>query len=238
MADRQRKGRIQTFGRLHGHRLRERQARLLSELLPKLKVSLEVPGQIEPSALFDPPARPVWLEIGFGSGEHLVWQAERNRDVGFIGAEPFVNGVAKLLAAIDDGHLANIRILDADVRDLLERLAPASVARAFILFPDPWPKTRHHKRRLVNRQTLDALARVLKAGAQLRIASDIADYQRWILSHLLEHPAFEWSASRAEDWRKRPPDWPPTRYEKKALAAGRHPAYLTFTRNSTGQAVD
>ena len=225
-----RRGARAFYGRRRGHRLRERQARLLGELLPDMRVPEAAPGSCEPAALFAFAPRAVWLEIGFGSAEHLLWQATRHPDIGFLGAEPYVNGVAKLVAAIADLDPGNIRIHDGDARDLLDWLAPASIARAFILFPDPWPKSRHHKRRVVNDEMLAALARTVIPGGIVRVASDIADYQRWILEHFLRCDAFEWLACRALDWRQRPPDWPPTRYEEKALAAGRRPAYLTFRR--------
>ncbi len=224
--------RLQSFGRLRGHRLRGRQSGLLKTKLPELEIKLHAGREITPKELFANPAQPMWLEIGFGSGEHLVWQAIQNPHIGFIGAEPYINGVAKLLVAIECHQLSNVRIHHDDVRYLLDSLKPQSLARVFILFPDPWPKARHHKRRLINAATLASLARAMKPGSQLRIASDIADYQRWIMVHIHGCAKFEWQASSAEDWRYRPADWPPTRYEKKADEAGRKSAYLTFQRSA------
>jgi tRNA (guanine-N7-)-methyltransferase len=147
-----------------------------------------------------------------------------------IGCEVFENGVAKLLVEIDRLGLGNVRILVDDARLLLSALPPESLGRAFILFPDPWPKERHKKRRIVSTETLDALARLMRDGAELRLATDDADYSRWMLERATAHPAFEWLARRPADWRERPADWPMTRYEKKALAAGRRPIFLRFRR--------
>ncbi|HEX3942930.1 MAG TPA: tRNA (guanine(46)-N(7))-methyltransferase TrmB [Rhizomicrobium sp.] len=169
-----------------------------------------------------------WLEVGFGGGEHLVWQARQHSNVGLIGAEPYVNGVVKLLSQQEGGPLPNIRIYTGDARDILEALPDASLDRLFILFPDPWPKTRHHKRRFIQMDTLNELSRVMKAGAELRFASDDAGYVEWTLERLMAHPAFEWTATRAADWCARPADWPPTRYEAKQLHG--KPAFLNFHR--------
>lgn len=156
--------------------------------------------------------------------------AERHRDIGFIGVEPFVNGVARLLSLAETAGLDNLRILSDDARPLLRALPDASIGRAFVLFPDPWPKLRHHKRRIVNPDTVGDLARVLQPGAELRLATDDADYARAMLESVLAEPRFAWLAERSADWLVRPEDWPPTRYEEKALAAGRRPAYLRFAR--------
>ena len=174
--------------------------------------------------MFADPPRSVWLEIGFGGGEHLAAQAELRRDIGFIGCEVFENGIAKLLGEVECRHLANIRLFIDDARLLIGALPAASVERVFILFPDPWPKRRHHKRRIVSRETLDGLARIMSDGAELRLATDDPDYFSWMLECVTGHPAFAWLARRPADWRERPPDWPPTRYEEKARAAGRSPA--------------
>jgi len=177
----------------------------------------------------------VWLEVGFGAGEHLLWQAQHHPDVGLIGAEPYISGIAKLLSKIDSltphaarEHVSNIRIHDGDARDIVDALPDASLDRVFILFPDPWPKARHRKRRFVQTGMLDGLARVLKRHAELRFASDDADYAAWTLEHFLAHPAFEWTALRAEDWKERPEDWPQTRYEEKALHGA--PVFFRFRR--------
>ncbi|WP_213160798.1 tRNA (guanosine(46)-N7)-methyltransferase TrmB [Kaustia mangrovi] len=224
------RSRGQLFGRRKGHRLRPRQLRLVEEMLPGLRVCLDGLRAHGPAALFDRPVREVWLEIGFGGGEHLAWQAAHNRDIGMIGAEPFVNGVAKLLAAIEDEGLGNIRIHDDDARPLLEALPDNSLDRVFVLFPDPWPKARHRKRRFVSHETVGELHRILRPGGTLRFASDIADYVRWTLAHIRAHGGFEWTAEHPRDWRERPRDWPGTRYEAKARGAGRRCAYLSFRR--------
>jgi tRNA (guanine-N7-)-methyltransferase len=174
------------------------------------------------------PFAQTWLEVGFGAGEHLFWQAERHPEIGVIGAEPYEGGTAKLLSKLAETPLANIRIHEGDAREVIEALPDASLGRVFILFPDPWPKTRHHKRRFVQTQTLDALARVLKPGAELRFATDDADYLAWALERLIAHPAFAWTAERASDWTTRPADWPQTRYEAKALHGP--PMFLRFIR--------
>lgn len=201
----------------------------MDSLLPDIRVP--VGGTIDLEALFGRSA-PVWLEVGFGGGEHLSWQADENRDVNFIGCEPFLNGIAKLLADIDEKDLAHVRIHDDDARDVLETLPDASIDRAFLLFPDPWHKTRHHKRRFVNPENLDHLARVMTDGAEFRVASDIPHYCRWTLREIRKHGVFEWQAACADDWRIRPDDWPGTRYEAKAIREGRTPAYLSFRRRA------
>jgi len=219
-------------GRRKGHRLRARQAGLIADRLPELRVVLtDDAGDLDPRVLFEPAVERVWFEIGFGAGEHLLAQARANPDVGFIGCEPFVNGVAQLLVRIEEHAVANIRIFDDDARILLARLAPGSLERLFLLFPDPWPKRRHNKRRFVNRATLDMAASALEPGGEFRFASDIPDYVRWTLWHVRQHGAFDWLAERPDDWRQRCPNWPPTRYEAKALEAGRVPSYLRFRRN-------
>jgi tRNA (guanine-N7-)-methyltransferase len=216
------------YGRRQGRPLRAGRRHLIDELLPRVAIPLlgVAPGSLDPRALF-PDAREVWLEIGFGGGEHLAAQARANPGTGLIGVEPFINGAASLLKAIEAETLSNIRLLMDDARPLLEALVPGSIARAFILFPDPWPKRRHWKRRIVCRPVLDQLARVLMPGAELRLATDDPDYADWMLLALLSHPDFVWTAGGPSDWRIRPPDQPQTRYESKALAAGRKPVFLT-----------
>ncbi len=229
----------QFYGRRHGRPLRARLQGLVESLLPRVRFELpeDDSGRIDPARFFGEagqdagsPSRALWLEIGFGGGEHLAWQAERHPEVDFIGAEYFFNGIASLLRHMDDGGLENIRIYDGDVRDLLPRLPDASLARVFVLFPDPWPKSRHNKRRLIQDDTLDELARVMADGAELRLATDDPDYLRWMLEHLAGRADFRWTAVSAQDWRQRPEDWPGTRYESKAVQAGRTPAYLRFRR--------
>lgn len=227
-----------SYGRRRGRPLRPGRKALLDELLPKLSVTLPSPGgRLDPRALFADAClrRAIWLEIGFGSGEHLAWQAERNPKVGILGAEVFVRGVAGLLSRIRAADLRNVRILHGDGRELLDALPEQSLDRVFILFPDPWPKARHHKRRIVRRTTLERLAQVMRDGVELRLATDDMDYARWMLERLVGHPDFEWLARGAADWRERPADWPPTRYETKALGQGRKPVYLRFRRRPRGR---
>ena len=199
-------------------------------MLPALRIELPEAGSFDPRGLFGPDLDAVWLEVGFGAGEHLAAQAAADPRRGVIGCEVFENGIVKLLAEISRRGLGNIRLFIDDARLLIAALPEASLDRAFILFPDPWPKLRHHKRRIVSAATLDGLARALRDGAELRLATDDRDYLRWMLEHATAHPAFEWLARRPQDWRERPADWPPTRYEQKALAAGRQPVFLRFRR--------
>jgi len=222
---------IHSFGRRRGRKLKPGRQALLDELLPRLRIDLPVGGALlDPATLFAPGARAVWLEIGFGAGEHLAAQAIRHPEIGFIGCEPYVNGVVALLARVREAGLTNVRILPGDARPLLERLAPASIARGFVLFPDPWPKRRHRKRRLLRGAFLDLAGRALAPGAELRLASDDPDYVAEMLERLPGHPAFRWTATRPADWRIRPPDQAETGYEAWAIAEGRQPAYLTFRR--------
>lgn len=219
---------LKFFGRRKGRPLKQSQERLIEERLPALSVSPETAGA--PDALFGRPMRDLWLEVGFGSGEHLVWQARENPDIGFIGCEPFMNGVAKLIRDMDAAGLDNIRICADDARPVIDALPGASVGRFFLLFPDPWPKKRHWGRRFLGPDNLPRLTRILKDGAEMRLASDHPGYQDWMLRHLHRHPDFIWRDEGPSDWRARKPDWPPTRYEQKALAGT--PVYLTFERRS------
>ena len=218
------------YGRRRGRKPRPGRQSLTQTLLPQLAISLPEQGALDPQTLFAAPRSAVWLEIGFGAGEHLAGQAEAHPDIGFVGAEVFESGVARLVGDIARRRLGNIRIFADDARLLLERLTPFSIARVFALFPDPWPKQRHHKRRLVAPATLDRLAAIMQPGAELRLATDDCGYLAWMLEHVTAHPDFLWLAHRPADWRERPPDWPPTRYEAKARAAGRSPAFLRFIR--------
>ena len=188
-----------------------------------------VPG-LEPGSLFEPSTATVWLELGFGGGEHLAALAKANPTHGFIGAEPFLAGVAALLARIETEGLANIRIYPEDGRELIEALSPGSLAGCYILFPDPWPKLRHHKRRLVSRETVDALARVVAIGGRLALASDDTDYVEWMRELLAGHQAWHPLRARPEETGRRPEDWIASRYETKALAKGVRPHYLLFER--------
>jgi tRNA (guanine-N7-)-methyltransferase len=217
------------FGRRKGHRLRPRQAGLFGTLLPRLAINLEVAAPGDLRSLFSE-AENVRLEIGFGGGEHLIAAAEANPSCGFIGSEPFVNGMAKALAAIEARQLGNIRLHFGDATELLAWLPPGSVDQIDLLYPDPWPKRRHWKRRFVRDDSIAQLARILRPGAEFRFATDISDYAAWTLLRVLRSPDFVWTAERADDWRKPWADFTGTRYEAKALRAGRLPCYLTFRR--------
>jgi tRNA (guanine-N7-)-methyltransferase len=222
--------RLQLYGRKRGRPLRPGQQILVEELLPRLAIDLPGSSEIDLAPLFAGLPRSVWLEIGFGAGEHLAAQAETHRDIGFIGCEVFENGIAKLLGEIERLRLPNIQLFTEDARLLIAALAPASIGRVFILFPDPWPKARHHKRRTVSTETLDRLARIMSDDAELRVATDHSGYFSWMLERVTNHAAFGWLARRPADWRERPSDWPPTRYEEKARAAGRPPFFLRARR--------
>ena len=218
-------------GRRRGHRLRSGRLGLMATLLPRLRPQIpEDGGAIDANGLFEPPPADLWLEIGFGAGRHLAAQAAAHPDIGIIGCEPFVNGVASLLSLIEGGGLANIRIFDDDARMLLALLPEASIGRVFLLFPDPWPKKRHHKRRFVSPGNLDSLARVMKDGAELRFASDHMEYVRWTLDQVTRHPCFAWPAKRPADWRRRPEDGFESRYEAKALGQDLACVHLSFRR--------
>ena len=215
------------YGRRRGRPLNPGRRRALDAVLPAL---LLPDGPLDPAGLFGFDIEDLWLEIGFGAGEHLAWQAARHPRFGFIGAEPYINGVASLAARAEAEGLENLRIHCDDAMAMLDRLPDNVLGRVFILFPDPWPKVRHHNRRIVARPMLDRLARAMREGAELRLATDRADYLDWMLERLTTHPEFTWTAACANDWRQRPPDWPETRYETKARTAGVKSTYLRFTR--------
>jgi tRNA (guanine-N7-)-methyltransferase len=196
---------------------------MLDTLLPQLQFDLPASGGLDPRELFGR-AADIWLEVGFGAGEHLAFQANLHRDCGFIGSEVFEPGIARLLADLERRGLGNVRLFVDDARLLLAALPPKSIGRAFILFPDPWPKERHKKRRIVSRQTLDRLALALRDEAELRIATDDADYAAWIDERLAAHSDFTAIAG------PRPADWPPTRYEEKAQAQGRAARLFRYCR--------
>jgi tRNA (guanine-N7-)-methyltransferase len=217
-------GELRSFGRRTGRTHSPRQDNLLSELLPRVAVDL--------TCAVTRSTNETWLEIGFGGGEHLVWQALHNPDVQLLGCEPFEDGVIKVLRSIDEQNIANIQLHADDARPLLRWLPEASIARTFVLFPDPWPKKKHQKRRLINPAFLELLARVMRPGAELRIGTDIADYARSIMIAFQAEPRFEWQADRPSDWQMRPPDWPETRYEQKAKREGRTSSYLRFLRSA------
>ncbi len=218
------------FGRRKGHQLRSHQAHLMAELLPRLALDLAVPPPSDLAGLFDVPVREVRLEIGFGGGEHLVAEALAFPQTGFIGVEPYVNGMAKVLAQIEAHRVNNIRLLAGDAAELLAWAPAASLRRVDLIHPDPWPKRRHWKRRFVQHATIAALARVVVPGGEFRFVSDIDHYCAWTLAHFAGSPAFGWTAERADDWRKPWPGYTMTRYGRKAAREGRIAAYLVFAR--------
>jgi tRNA (guanine-N7-)-methyltransferase len=215
------------YGRRKGKRLRTGQQDLLDTLLPRLRLGDDAPVDL---AAVLPRSRSITLEIGFGGGEHLAAEARAHPETGFIGCEPFVNGMAKLLAVITADALSNVRLWDRDATELLPLLPAGAIDTVYVLYPDPWPKRRQRKRRLISEETLQALARTMRSGAELRFATDIDDYAGWVLARVLRSPEFQWTATRADDWRRPWDGWPGTRYEAKAAHEGRKPAYLTFRR--------
>ena len=216
---------LRSYGRLKSRPIKPRQAALVETLLPRLRPPAEA---FDPRTLI-PGAREAWLEIGFGGGEHMAAQAGRRPDVTILGAEPFQNGVASAVRHIDEQALSNVRVHDGDARELMARLPDASLARVFVLFPDPWPKGRHKKRRIVQAETVAEFARLLAPGGRLRFASDWADYVDWALERILASRAFAWPAERADDWRLPPADHVTTRYEEKRLGDCA-PVFLDFVR--------
>jgi tRNA (guanine-N7-)-methyltransferase len=221
-------GRGSFFGRRKGPKLRAGQARALEQTLPRLRLPATLPDDLKD--LFAHPVREVRLEIGFGGAEHLLAAARAEPDVGFMGCEPFVNGMVKALAVIEAEGLANIRLWDEDASLLLPRLPDGSLARVDLFYPDPWPKRRQRKRRFVSPATLGQIARVLRPGGQFRFASDIDDYVGWTLARLAGEPRLRWQPASASDWRQPFDGWVRTRYEAKALKAGRRASYLRVTR--------
>jgi tRNA (guanine-N7-)-methyltransferase len=225
-AEQRSRQRRQLYGRRKGPKLSDRQSGLRRTLLADLAYA----PTSDAFSQFPNTIRELWLEVGFGAGEHLFWQAEQHSDIGLIGAEPYEMGVAKLLTKLQDKPLNNVRIYEGDGREIIEALPDASLGRFFLLFPDPWPKTRHHKRRFLQMAMLDELARVLVPGAELRFATDDKSYMPYALERLLAHPKFEWLAGGPADWLTRPADWPPTRYETKAIKGP--PAFFRFRRTA------
>ncbi|MEM7328631.1 MAG: tRNA (guanosine(46)-N7)-methyltransferase TrmB [Pseudomonadota bacterium] len=220
---------LRTFGGRNGRKLSARQQGLIDGLLPKLHIALPENGMLDPQSIFENSSE-IWLEIGFGGGEHVSGQAVRNPTIGLLASEVFSEGVAKLLGQIDDEGLSNIRLWPRDGRDLVSALADDSLDRIFILFPDPWPKTRHHKRRLIQAEFLDELARVLKPGGRLRFATDVRSYADEALERFLAHDEFKWMATSADDWRQVPADHIKTRYQEKNLG-DIAPVYYDFMIN-------
>lgn len=234
------------YGRRKGKKLNPSREVLHKHFLPKVRLrALGENECVSAADLFDIPVKNVWLEIGFGGGEHLAAQSEKHTDTGFIGAEVYLNGVTSLLAhltgtegvgnldenvGLKAGRTDNVRIYDEDARDLFNRLADGSFERIYVLFPDPWPKKKHEDRRFIGPKNIPVLARLLKKGGLLRVASDDMTYIRWALRHLTDCPDFEWTAQTSSDWKNPPDDWEKTRYEQKAIAKGKKPVYLTFKR--------
>jgi tRNA (guanine-N7-)-methyltransferase len=221
------------FGRRKGHKLRAHQTDLIEHLLPRLALDITSPAPPDLAGLFDPPADAVRLEIGFGGGEHLIAEARAFPNLGFIGCEPYVNGMAKILAQIEAHNVGNIRLFAGDAAELLAWAPPQSLARIDLIHPDPWPKRRHWKRRFVQDATIAAMARVIKPDGEFRFVCDIDDYVAWTLAHLVRAPDFAWTAERADDWRLPWPDYTMTRYGRKAEREGRRAAYLRFRRTSS-----
>jgi tRNA (guanine-N7-)-methyltransferase len=218
------------FGRRKGHKLRAHQADLIAHLLPRLALDITGPPVADLNGLFDTPVDHVRLEIGFGGGEHLIAEALAFPGTGFIGCEPYVNGMAKILNAIEVGNVTNVRLFAGDASELLAWVPASSVARIDLIHPDPWPKRRHWKRRFVQDTTISAMARALRPGGEFRFVSDIDDYCVWTLWHFARSADFVWTAERASDWKQPWPDYTMTRYGRKATREGRDAAYLIFRK--------
>jgi tRNA (guanine-N7-)-methyltransferase len=215
------------YGRSRGKALRKGQKRLLAEALPLFSIA---PNDLAEGRVFTQKPGEVWLEIGFGAGEHLVEQAKANPDVGILGCEPFLNGIVAALASLKREDVSNVRLRHGDAQAVIEAVPDAFFSRVFVLYPDPWPKRRHNKRRLIAQGVIDALARVMRKGAELRFATDIDDYAGWTLARFLASQHFRWAAAQADEWRRPWPEWRPTRYEAKARSENRRSVYLTFVR--------
>ena len=223
---------MRSYGRIKSRPIKPRQAALFDTLLPAVAVPDPKAGPVDPRALM-PEATEAWLEIGFGGGEHLLSAARAHPRIGFIGCEPFINGMAKFLAVIEREGLRNIRLWDGDAALMLPRLPACSLDAIDLLYPDPWPKRRQRKRRFVSEHTLGLFARALRAGGRFRFASDIDDYIGWTLSRLMASPDFDWTDERPGDWRTPYPGWIRTRYEAKAVREGRISSYLTALRRAS-----
>ncbi len=215
---------MRSFGRIKSRTLKPRQANLFDSLLPQIEATEARVAELTASS------GELWLEIGFGGGEHLAQQAARHPDVTIIGCEPFLNGVGSLLRHIEEGELSNVRVLGGDARPLLDTIPDGVISRIFLLFPDPWPKARHHKRRFIQPETVAAFARVLEPGGRVRFATDWADYADWGLRHFQADPAFTWPAQSQSEWNTPPADHVTTRYETKGLGDCK-PVFLDFIRN-------
>lgn len=218
------------YGRRYGRPLGSKRKQLLKEILPEISISVPNNQYINLSEYFSSSSPEVWLEIGFGSGEHLAWQAEKNPNISFLACDLYINGIASLLRYIEEKQFNDIKIAQIEASHLLKLLPDKSISKVFILFPDPWPKTRHHKRRLIQRNFLNELSRILVDGAEFRFATDHDEYARWTLSAILEHKDFFWPAEFPDDWTIRPDDWPETRYEAFAKSSGVSSVYFVFNR--------
>jgi tRNA (guanine-N7-)-methyltransferase len=222
--------RARFFGRSKGKTLRKAQSIIWADGLSRLKITLG-PQPLDPVALFPCSPKTIRLEIGFGGGEHLIHRAAENPETGFIGVEPFVNGMAKLMMEVDKLRIGNIRVFDEDATRLLRRLPPGSIAEIDLLYADPWPKRRQRKRRFVSEESLGLIAQALSPGGIFRFASDIDDYVGWTLARIIPMAEFRWEATAAPDWTVPYAGWPGTRYEAKAIKEGRVPSYLTLRRS-------
>ena len=220
---------LRSFGRIGGRGLSARQQALIDTLLPDLALNLDGADKTDPAKVFGGVAQ-VWLEIGFGGGEHLAAQAARHPEIGIIGCEPFIEGMAKLLTQIEERRLTNVRLWMEDARPLMQAMPDESISRAFILFPDPWPKKRQQKRRLIQPEFLDSLARICIPGGRVRFATDVRSYADEALLRFLQDGRFSWQAERADDWRRPPPDHVTTRYETKQLGDCA-PVWFDFVRS-------
>jgi len=229
-ADATAQGQRAFFGRRKGHKLRTHQADLIAHLLPRLALDITGPPFTDLTGLFHTPIENTRLEIGFGGGEHLIAEARAFPNTGFIGCEPYVNGMAKILALIESGGVSNIRLFAGDAADLLAFLPVRSLARIDLIHPDPWPKRRHWKRRFVQDTTIAAMARALKPQGEFRFVSDISDYCAWTLAHFARSPDFRWTADQASDWHEPWPNYTMTRYGRKAERERRTAAYLIFEK--------
>jgi tRNA (guanine-N7-)-methyltransferase len=218
------------FGRRKGHKLRPHQAQLIETLLPQLALDLSQRAPPDLRALFPVPVTDVALEIGFGGGESMIAQARNQPHTGTIGVEPFINGMAKALAAIEAGGLRNVRLHFDDAVNLIAWLPDASLARIDLIHPDPWPKRRHWKRRFIQDEMVTNLARILRPQGEFRFVTDIADYAAWTLLRLLRSKQFEWTALHADDWRKPWPGFAQTRYNAKAAREDRTSCFLVFRK--------
>ena len=218
------------FGRRRGKTIRATQRQALDRILPSLLVDITDPAPERLDALFSAPVDEIRLEIGFGGGEHLIHAARSSPHIGYIGVEPFENGLAKAVAAIGREDIRNVRLFDRDAVLLLDWIPASSLSRIELLFPDPWPKTRHRRRRFINPDNLDRIARALAAGGSFRFASDVETYAKWTIREVASHGRLAWTAARLEDCRAPWDEWPGTRYEAKAIDEGRRPAYLTFRK--------